>query len=80
MEIFLLDNDTAPFTRHHCEEHVGKMILESAKLLFTARNPKAVATAFRHCYFAAKSAFATGPKRQATFWFVSRKFTQMPAS
>jgi regulator of sirC expression with transglutaminase-like and TPR domain len=80
MNIFSLDNDTVPCAQHHCEQHVGKMILDSANLLFTALNPKPVTTAFRRCYFTAKSAFSTESKRQASVWFVSRKITQMTAS
>ena len=47
MNIFILDNDIEQCARYHCDQHVGKMILESAQLLCTALNQKPIATAYR---------------------------------
>ena len=47
MNIFLLDNDIEQCAKYHCDQHVGKMILESAQLLCTALNQKGVETPYR---------------------------------
>ncbi len=47
MNIFLLDNDVEQCAKYHCDQHVGKMILESAQLLCTALNQKGVETPYR---------------------------------
>jgi len=47
MNIFILDNDIEQCARYHCDQHVGKMILESAQLLCTALNQKQIATPYR---------------------------------
>jgi hypothetical protein len=36
MNIFVLDKDTYNCAKYHCDQHVGKMVLESAQLLSTA--------------------------------------------
>ena len=40
MNIFVLDWDITKCARYHCDQHVSKMILESAQLLCTALNKK----------------------------------------
>lgn len=47
MNIFLLDDDVEQCARFHCDQHVGKMILESAQLLCTALNEKGFTTPYR---------------------------------
>jgi len=47
MNIFLLDNDIEQCAKYHCDQHVGKMILESAQLLCTALNQRGFTTPYR---------------------------------
>jgi hypothetical protein len=47
MNIFILDNDIERCAQAHCDQHVGKMILESAQLLCTALNDKGFTTPYR---------------------------------
>ena len=47
MNIFLLDTDIEQCAKYHCDQHIGKMILESAQLLCTALNQKGFSTPYR---------------------------------
>jgi len=47
MNISILDNNLEQCARAHCNQHVGKMILESAQLLCTALNEKGFTTPYR---------------------------------
>lgn len=47
MNIFILDEDIEQNARYHCDQHVVKMILESAQLLCTALNKKGFETPYR---------------------------------
>ena len=47
MNIFILDLDIKKCARYHCDQHVSKMILESAQLLCTALNKKGRKTPYR---------------------------------
>ena len=47
MNIFILDEDVETCARYHCDQHVVKMILESAQLLCTALNKKGIDTPYR---------------------------------
>lgn len=47
MNIFVLDLDIKKCARYHCDQHVSKMILESAQLLCTALNKKGFQTPYR---------------------------------
>ncbi len=47
MNIFVLDLDFKTCARFHCDQHVSKMILESAQLLCTALNKKGIKTPYR---------------------------------
>lgn len=47
MNIFILDEDIEQCARYHCDQHVGKMILESAQILCTALNLKGFQTPYR---------------------------------
>ncbi len=47
MNIFVLDLDIKTCARFHCDQHVSKMILESAQLLCTALNKKGITTPYR---------------------------------
>ena len=47
MNIFILDHDIEQNARYHCDQHVVKMILESAQLLCTALNKKGFETPYR---------------------------------
>jgi Pyrimidine dimer DNA glycosylase len=47
MNIFVLDLDIRKCARYHCDQHVSKMILESAQLLCTALNKQGFATPYR---------------------------------
>jgi len=46
MNIFVLDLDIRKCARYHCDQHVSKMILESAQLLCTALNKKGFETPY----------------------------------
>lgn len=47
MNIFILDRDIEKCARAHCDQHVVKMILESAQILCTALNRKGIKTPYR---------------------------------
>jgi len=47
MNIFVLDYDIGNCARFHCDQHVVKMILESAQLLCTALNQKGFSTPYK---------------------------------
>ena len=47
MNIFILDQDIEHCARYHCDQHVGKMVLESTQILCTALNKKGLATPYR---------------------------------
>lgn len=47
MNIFILDKDIEQCARYHCDQHVGKMVLESTQILCTALNKKGHETPYR---------------------------------
>lgn len=47
MNIFVLDYDIRACARFHCDQHVVKMMLESAQLLCTALNKKGIPTPYK---------------------------------
>lgn len=47
MNIFILDEDIELCAQSHCDQHVVKMILESAQMLCTALNKKGHTTPYR---------------------------------
>jgi len=47
MNIFVLDLDIRKCARYHCDQHVSKMILESAQMLCTALNKQGYQTPYR---------------------------------
>lgn len=47
MNIFVLDLDIAKCARYHCDQHVVKMILESAQIACTALNEKGFKTPYK---------------------------------
>ena len=47
MNIFVLDLNIKKCAHYHCDQHVSKMILESAQLLCTALNEKGFETPYR---------------------------------
>lgn len=47
MNIFVLDLDIQKCAQYHCDQHVSKMILESAQLLCTALNKKGFDSPYR---------------------------------
>jgi len=47
MNIFVLDLDVQKCARYHCDQHVVKMILESAQLLCTALNKYGIRTPYK---------------------------------
>ena len=47
MNIFILDKDIVQCARDHCDQHVGKMILESTQILCTALNKKGFSTPYK---------------------------------
>ena len=75
MNIVVLDNDFEQCARHHCKQHVGKMILENAQLLCTALNQKVLAAPYRRVYLGEKSAFATWSKRDVPSGFGPENLT-----
>ena len=47
MNIFVLDLDLVECARAHCDQHVGKMILESVQIMCTALNKQGRQTPYR---------------------------------
>ena len=47
MNIFILDNGIEKCAQYHCDQHVVKMILESAQMLCTALNKKGFTTPYK---------------------------------
>ncbi|MFT7245656.1 MAG: hypothetical protein ACI82A_003027 [Candidatus Azotimanducaceae bacterium] len=47
MNIFILDEDIERCAQYHCDQHVNKMVLESAQMLCTALNKKGFTTPYR---------------------------------
>ena len=47
MNIFILDHDIKTCAQYHCDQHVGKMVLESVQILCTALNKKGISTPYR---------------------------------
>ncbi|MFP4460529.1 MAG: pyrimidine dimer DNA glycosylase/endonuclease V [Candidatus Zixiibacteriota bacterium] len=47
MNIFVLDYDIARCARYHCDQHIVKMILESAQILCTVLNKKGYQTPYK---------------------------------
>lgn len=47
MNIFVLDKDIEKCARYHCDQHVVKMILESAQMLCTALDKKGFSTPYK---------------------------------
>jgi len=47
MNIFILDKNIEQCARYHCDQHVGKMVLESTQILCTALNKKGFETPYR---------------------------------
>jgi hypothetical protein len=47
MNIFILDTNIETCARYHCDQHVGKMILESTQILCTALNKKGFTTPYK---------------------------------
>ncbi len=47
MNIFVLDFNIEKCARYHCDQHVVKMILESAQIVCTALNEKGFTTPYR---------------------------------
>lgn len=47
MNIFILDKDIEKCAQYHCDQHVVKMILESAQMLCTALNKKGFTTPYK---------------------------------
>lgn len=47
MNIFVLDTDIKTCARYHCDQHVVKMILESAQMLCTTLNRRGLQTPYR---------------------------------
>lgn len=47
MNIFVLDENIRKCAQYHCDQHVSKMILESAQLLCTTLNKKGFTTPYR---------------------------------
>ncbi len=47
MNIFILDTNIEACARYHCDQHVGKMILESTQILCTALNKKGFTTPYK---------------------------------
>jgi len=47
MNIFILDRDIRKCAQYHCDQHVVKMILESAQMLCTTLNKRGLQTPYR---------------------------------
>ncbi len=47
MNIFILDEDIPTCAQYHCDQHVAKMILESAQMLCTSLNKRGFVTPYR---------------------------------
>lgn len=70
MNIFLLDNDIEQCAKYHCDQHVGKMILESAQLLCTALNQKGVSTPYRSTHINHPCTLWVGESLENFQWLV----------
>lgn len=58
MNIFILDKDIKKCAQYHCDQHVVKMILESAQLLCTSLRKKGFEPPYK----------STHPKHPCTLW------------
>ncbi len=50
MNIFVLDKDIRKCAEYHCDQHVVKMIRESAQLMCTAMNKKGMHTPYKSAH------------------------------
>jgi len=68
MNIFVLDLDIAKNARYHCDQHVSKMILESAQLLCTALNKKGHKTPYKSTHINHPCAIWVGESYDNFVW------------
>lgn len=71
MNIFILDTDIDTCARYHCDQHVGKMILESTQILCTALNKKGIKTPYRSTHMNHPSVLWAGQSHDNFLWLVS---------
>ena len=70
MNTFILDNDIEQCAQAHCDQHVGKMILESAQLLCTALNEKGFTTPYRSTHYRHPCTLWVGESLENFQWLV----------
>lgn len=71
MNIFVLDNDIDQCARFHCDQHVGKMVLESTQILCTALNLRGVKTPYRSTHVHHPCVHWAGESQENFRWLVA---------
>jgi hypothetical protein len=74
MNIFVLDTDLQKCARYHADQHVSKMILESAQMLCTVLNQLGVKTPYRSTHSRHPCTLWTGESRANWFWLRNLAF------
>lgn len=70
MNIFILDHDIAQCARYHCDQHVGKMILESTQILCTALHNRGMDAPYRPTHSRHPSVLWAGASMDNFRWLV----------
>ena len=70
MNIFILDEDIERCAQYHCDQHVGKMILESTQILCTALNKMGMETPYRSTHVSHPSVLWVEQSRDNFRWLV----------
>ena len=68
MNIFVLDLDIKKCARYHCDQHVVKMILESAQIACTALNERGFTTPYRSTHVKHPSVLWAGTSYDNLQW------------
>lgn len=68
MNIFVLDEDIQKCVQYHADQHVSKMILESAQMLCTVLNQLGVETPYRSTHIRHPCTVWTGESKSNWLW------------
>ncbi len=71
MNIFILDENIEQCARYHCDQHVGKMVLESTQILCTALNKKGFETPYRSTHVKHPSVLWVEQSHDNFLWLVA---------
>lgn len=71
MNIFVLDDDIEQCAQFHCDQHVGKMVLESTQILCTALNLRGVKTPYRSTHVHHPCVHWAGESHDNFLWLVA---------